>query len=94
MRQPAGLFQSALDGLRLSLVARFAQQCKHILLVGLYTRLIEGIDFEEQTAHAAGTLKEIDELTEVILIELRHDDADVRHSAIHVSFRGRSLLSA
>lgn len=41
-------------------VSRLAKQTEHILLVGLNSRLVEGIHPQHISAHTAGKLKEID----------------------------------
>ncbi len=45
-------------------VTGFLQESEHILLVSLYTRLVERIHTEHVAANAARLLEEIDELAE------------------------------
>ena len=77
--------QTLLDGLALSLISRLVEQRKHVLLVSLNTRLIEGVDTKDVATDTASNLEEVDNLSEVILVELGNRHADVRHAAIDVS---------
>ena len=54
----------------LLLVAGLVEQGEHISLVILYTGLVEGVNAKNVTADTAGNLEEVDELTNVILVEL------------------------
>ena len=80
--------EASLDGFRFGFVTGLAEEGKHILLVGFDTGLVEGIDVEQQTAHAAGPFEEVDELTEVVLVEFGHHDAQVGHTTVHVGQLG------
>ena len=53
-----------------SLIPRFAQQREHIALVGLHTRLVEGVLPLQQHAHRAGQLKEVDGVPQPVGIAL------------------------
>ena len=77
-----------MDSLALCLISGFVEQCKHILLVSLHARLVEWIDTKHIATDAAGYLKEIDELSDVILVELWHGDVNIGHAAIHMSQLG------
>ena len=77
--------EALLNGLALCLVTRLVKKSEHVLLVSLNTRLVERIDLLKESADAASLLKEVDELTEVVSVKLRHVDADVRHTAVNVS---------
>ena len=79
------LSQTLLDSLALSLIAWLVEQSEHILLVSLNTRLVEWVDTLDVTRDAASLLEEVDELTEIVLVELRNADADVRNTTIDVS---------
>ena len=46
------------------LVAGLSQQGKHILLIRLHPRLVEGIHVQQVAGQAAGVLEEVDELTQ------------------------------
>ena len=50
------------------LIARFAQEGVHILLIGLPARLVEGIDPQQIAGQAAGILKEIDQFPHRTLV--------------------------
>ena len=78
------LFQSSLDSFRFFLVAGFVEQGEHILLVRLHARLVERIDTEDVTGYTAGTLEEVNELTDVILVQALEADMYVRYTAIDV----------
>ena len=64
------ILESCADSLALLLVAGFVEQCEHVLLVSLYTGLVEGVYAKNVTADAATDFEEIDELSEVVLVEL------------------------
>ena len=66
------------------LIARLAEEGKHVLLVGFHTGLVERIHAKYEARDAAGALEEVDELAEVVGIEFGHDDAEVGHAAIDV----------
>ncbi len=76
------LSQTSLDGFGGLLVARFLEESEHVLLVGLYAGLVEGVNTEHVAADAASLLEEVDELAEVVLVEGRDLDLDVWHAAI------------
>ena len=76
--------KTSLDSLALSLISWFVEQCKHVLLVCLYSRLVERVNSEDIAADAATNLEEVDELAEIILVEFGHRDADVRHTTVNV----------
>ena len=56
-------------------VAGLAEEAEHVFLVGLYSRLVEGVDVEHVAAYSAGELEEIDELAEDLLVDARQLDA-------------------
>src|SRR5574344_393320 len=78
------LAKLSLNSLALSLITRLVEQCEHILLVSLHTWLIECVDTQHTTTDAASLLKEINQLTQVILIKLRHAHTHVRHTTINM----------
>lgn len=51
--------QSCLNGFGFLLVTRFVEQGEHVLLVGLYARLVERIDSQNVAADAACLLEEV-----------------------------------
>ena len=59
-----------LQGGPLGLVAGLSQQGEHVPLVGLHPRLVEGVHVEKVAGEAAGVLKEVDELTQGLLVPL------------------------
>lgn len=82
------LFQFRLDGFALCLVAWLVEQCEHILLVGLYSRLVEWVHAEDVAADAARFLEEIDDFAEAALCERAEGDVNVGHSAVYVGDYG------
>ena len=82
------LGEASLDGLGGLFVAWLFEQGEHVLLVSLYTGLVERIDTEDVTRDTAGTLEEVDELAEVVLIELVNLNLEVGHAAIDMSNLG------
>src|SRR3712207_4024464 len=85
------LLQSLTYCLAFSLITGLVEQGKHILLVGLYTRLIEGVDLLEQAADTASYLKEVDKLAEVICGKFRNADENIGYSAIHMGHASTEL---
>ena len=77
-----------LDGLAVFLVAGFVEQGEHVLLVGLYTGLVEGVDAQHVTADATTDLEEVDELADVVFVELGNADTDVGYTTVDVSQTG------
>ena len=77
--------QTRFEGFGFGFVTGFAEEGEHVLLVSFDTGLVEGVDVEEQTAHTAGAFEEVDELSEIVLVELGEDDAQVGHAAVDVS---------
>ena len=71
-----------------STASRLIEQGEHVLLVGLHTRLVEGVHAKQVTTDTAGNLKEVDHLSEVALVEAWHRDADVRNTTIDMSQTG------
>ncbi len=61
--------QTSLNSLALLLVARFIQECKHILLVCLNTRLVERIYSEHIATDATRLLKEVEQRTDRGLVD-------------------------
>ena len=80
-------FQASLDSLSLCLIAGLAEESKHVAFVVLYTRLVEGVYTQYITAHAATLLEEVEQLTDVVFVELRHHDAEVGHATIYMCER-------
>src|SRR3712207_4880769 len=83
--------QSFLYGFACLFVARLIEQGKHILLVGLYTRLVEWVYLHEQTADATGFLEEVYHLSEVVLVQCGYNHAHVGHATIDMSQTGAQL---
>ena len=79
------LTQASFDCSTLSLVAGLVEQSEHILLVCLYTRLVEWVNTQHVSADTTSNLEEVDELSDVVLVQLRNADAHVGHTTIHVS---------
>ena len=69
--------QTLLNSLALSLISWLVEQSKHILLVSLNTWLVEWVYTEDVAADTASNLEEVDNLTKVVLVELRNRKADV-----------------
>ena len=62
--------QSCADCLALLLVAWLVKECEHVLLVCLYTWLVEWVHAKNVAADTATDLKEVEQLTDVVLVEL------------------------
>ena len=77
--------QTLLNSLALSLISWLVEQSKHILLVSLNTWLVEWVYTEDVAADTASNLEEVDNLTKVVLVELRNRKADVWNTTIYVS---------
>jgi hypothetical protein len=58
------IFCTARQRLRLLLVAFFAQEREHILLVRLHAGLVERVDAQDVAGEGYGFLEEVEELTE------------------------------
>ena len=56
------LFQLGFQFRLAVLIAGLAQQGKHVLLVSLYARLVEGVHFQQIAGQAAGVLEEVNQL--------------------------------
>ena len=80
--QTVALFQPLPDRLRLGLVAGFLQQGEHILLIGLDTRLIEGIHPQQVAADTARLLEEIEQCAQCVRRNLGNFDAEVGNAAV------------
>ena len=76
------LGEAGLDGLGSFFVAWLFEQGEHILLVSLYTGLVEWIDTEDVTRDTTSALEEIDELAKIVLVELVNLNLHVGHAAI------------
>src|SRR3712207_1941749 len=76
--------QSLAYCLALCLITGLVKQGKHILLIGLYTRLIEGINLLKQAADTASYLKEVDELAKIVCRKFGNVDENVRYSTVHM----------
>ena len=66
------------------LIAFFAEQSEHILLVCLDAWLIEGIYAEQIAGDAAGLLEEVNEVAEVPFIRAVDLEHDIRRAAVNV----------
>ena len=77
-----------MNGLRLLLIARLAEKGKHVLLVGLHTRLVERIHPKDVCADAAGLFKEIEEGAEIVLVYLLDRYGKLRNTAIDMGKLG------
>ena len=80
--------ETSLDGLRCLLVAWLAKKSEHVLLVCLNTRLVEWVDAQNVAADAASLLEKVDELTKVVLVQLRYLYLDVGYATIGVGQEG------
>ena len=78
------LRQSLTNCLRCLFVAGLVEEGKHIFLVSLHAGLIERIDTQDVTADATRLLKEVDQLSEVVLVEFGNLDANLRNAAVEV----------
>ena len=76
--------QSCFDRFRCLLVAGLVKQGKHVLLVCLHARLVEGVHAKDVAGDTAGTLEEINQLAEIELVEHRQGNLHVGHPAVHV----------
>ena len=65
------LLKSCADCLALLLVTGLVEQCEHVLLVCLYTWLVEWVHAKYITADTAANLKEVEKLADVVCVELR-----------------------
>lgn len=79
------LLQSCADRFGFSFVTRLVEQGKHILLVSLYTRLVEGIDTQQVTADAASLFKEVEQAADAFLGQCGYRDAHVGYATVYVS---------
>lgn len=75
-----------LDGFGFFFVARFFEQGKHVFLVCLNAGLVEWVHSEDISADAAGSLEEIDELSESSRTDIREDYAHNGHSAVDMCY--------
>ena len=64
--------QSRFNRFRCFFVAGLIKQGKHVLLVCLHARLVEGVHAEDIAGDTAGTLKEITQLAKVEQIGRAH----------------------
>ncbi len=78
------LLKSLQKSLSRFLITRFSEECKHIFLVALHTRLIERIYSQKISADSHRKFKEIKQLSELKLILLRNLHHKVRHIAVRV----------
>ena len=62
--------QSCADCLALLLVAWLVKECEHVLLVCLYTRLVEWVHAKDITADTASYLEEVEQLAYIVCVEL------------------------
>ena len=72
------------DGFGLLFVPRFVEQGEHILLVGLYARLVERVDSQNVAADAACLLEEVEQTADALFVQSGNDDAYVGHAAVDV----------
>ena len=61
------------------------QEGRHILLVGLYSRLVERIESEDIGAYSTGILKELEKTSEVIGTEFFNAYLKLGYSSVYVS---------
>ena len=76
--------QSCADGFALLLVTGLVEQCEHVFLVSLNTGLVEGVNTKNVAADAATNLEEIDELSQIVLVEFGDRDAHIGNTAVYV----------
>ena len=85
------LLKSSFESLCLSLVSRLAEKSEHVLLVCLHTRLVERIHAKDVAADSACLLEEVEEGSEVMLVDALDRERELRHSAVDVSELGSEL---
>ena len=79
------ILQALLDSFALCLITWLVEQCEHILLVCLNTRLVEWVHLFQETADTASLLEEVDQLTEVVSVQLWYVNQDIRNTTVNVS---------
>ena len=79
------ILESCSEGLCLLLVSWLAQKSEHVLLVSLNARLIKRIHTENITADTASLLEEIEEGSEVVLVDALDAERELRHTTVDVS---------
>ena len=75
----------------LLLIAWLAKKSEHILLVCLDARLVEWVNVNHVTADTASLLEEIEESSEVVLIDTLDRNCNLRNAAVDVSKLGSEL---
>ena len=73
------------EGLCLLLIAWLAKKSEHVLLVSLNAWLVERIHTEDIAADTASLLEEIEEGSEVVLVDALDAERELRHAAVDVS---------
>ena len=76
--------KASFDGSGFCFVARFVEQSKHVLLVCLYARLVEWIDTQDIARDTARTLKEIEQLSDIVFVEFRQCDLHIWYTTINM----------
>ena len=64
--------QLCLQRSALFLIARLVQKCKHVFLITLNARLIEGVDAQHIAGKTACLFEEVNKIAEFVLIDFRH----------------------
>ena len=80
--------QALFDGLGGLFVAGLFQQGEHVLLVGLYTGLVERIHTQDVGADTAGKLEEIEQAANIEGVHLLEVHVHLGHAAVNVSQHG------
>ena len=76
--------ETSLDGLGLLFEARLLEKGEHILLVSLYSRLVERIHSESVSADATCELEEIEQVAEGLLIDPLDGNLELWNTAVNV----------
>ena len=83
--------QSCFNRFRCLFVAGLIKQGKHVLLVCLHARLVEGVYAEDVAGDTAGTLEEINQLAKVELVEYGQGNLHIGYSTVHMCEHGTEL---
>ena len=64
--------QLCLQRSALLFIARLVQKCKHVFLIALNARLIEGVDTQHIAGKASCLFEEVNKIAELVLVDFRH----------------------
>ena len=76
--------ESCLEGLSHFLITRLSKKSEHVLLVCLNTWLVEWIYAKNVTADTASLLEEIEESTEVVLVDALDRECKLWNATVDV----------